>query len=211
MAICWVHISGGSVDKFTLPVSPQEVEVKTAATFAKHTIIGLGEVQVPNGKEQTTISWEGILPQTNEGYPFIATDFRGPDHVISSMEIFLENQTDVTLTIDGMLSQMVHLSSFTYKKGGKGDYTYSIEWIIAEDHKLESTAAQSMSTPRASATIPNPYHAIAGQTLYAIAKVLYGKGKKWKTLYNKNKKALKKAGVAKKKTAKLKKNVKLKW
>lgn len=211
--IAWVHISGGSVKAFVLPVSPQEVEVKTASTFAKHTIIGLGEIQIPNGSEQTTISWEGILPSEYQDTGYITTkkNFKDPLTIINSMKYFRNNQTNVKLTIDGMLSETVHVSSFTYKKAGKGDYTYSIEWITAEDHKIESSAAKTMAASRASASPANPYQAIAGQTLYAIAKVVYGKGKKWKTLYKKNKKVLKKAGVKKKKNAKLKKNVALKW
>lgn len=209
MAIAWVYISGDTVSEFALPVSPQEIEVKTAAMFSKHTIIGLGEIQIPFGSEQTTVSWEGILPMNDEGYEYTSTDFRDPDHVINSIEYFRLNKSVVTVTVEGMFSMLLHVSNFDYKKAGKGDYTYSIEWITADDYKIESEAGQTMV--RASKSTSNPYKAKKGQTLYAIAKKVYGDGKRWKEIYSANKKALKKAGVSNKKNAKLTKSVKLKW
>ena len=221
MAISWVQIEGGTIQKFKLPVSPQEVEVKTASTFSKHNIIGVGEVQIPNGSEQTTISWEGILPITYEGYEFVApqSEFKSPVDVIGNMSHFRQNKTIVTLTIEGMLSEKVQLSGFTYKKGAKGDYTYNIEWVIEESTKIQTQMANAVSrvmsgsggAPRSSNSPANPYSAKKGQTLFAIAKKVYKSGSKWKSIYSKNKAKLKKAGLSKKKNTKLKKNMKLKW
>ena len=226
----WIYLSWGTEkndEKFKLPVSPQEVQVKTAAMFAKHTIIGLGEIQVPNGSEQTTISWEAMLPVVSENVGYIAesSEFKDPNYVIGKMEFFRKNKTSVRLTIEGMYSGMVKLSSFTYKKGQKGDFTYNIEWITAEESSLNfTTGGKSKSNgsgsgsssggtggKRTAKAKKNPYPAKKGQTLYKLSKKLYGSGKKWKTLYKKNKKKLKKAGIGKKKTTKLKKNMSLKW
>lgn len=221
MSLKWVRIRWGTTGKLTLPVSPQEVEVKTAATFAKHTIIGLGEVEIPNGSVQTVIAWDAVLLNSYEEYEFVVpkSEFKDPQTIISQMKTFRTNRTVVTLTIDDMLSEQVQLSAFTYKKGAKGDYNYSIEWKTAESAKLQSEMAKAVSkvvsskksTARASKSPANPYSAKKGQTLFAIAKKVYKKGSKWKSIYTKNKAKLKKAGLAKKKNTKLKKNMKLKW
>ena len=212
-----VSLSWGAGQSFLLPISPQEVEVKTAATFAKHTIIGLGEIQIPNGSEQVTISWEGIMPVSYEAQQYIVTkdDFKDPNYIIGKMAYFRKNQTKVTLTIEGMLSKTVQLSSFSYKKGGKGDFTYNVEWIVSEETSIENGIKKKRrggkGKKRPSKAKKNPYPAKKGQTLYSVAKKLFGTGSKWKTLYKKNKKALKKAGIKKKKTKKFKKTIKLKW
>lgn len=209
MAIKWVHVSRSGKEAFVLPVAPQEIEVKMAATYAKHTIIGLGEIEIPSGTEQRKISWEGILPETNEGYGYISAQFTDPKTIIGYMETYLTTKSEVMLTVDDTFSALMHLSAFTYKRGGKGDYSYNIEWTTAEEHQISSEIANSVS--RAAKKPSNPYKAKKGQTLFDISKKVYGTGWLWIEIWKKNTAALKKAGNAYKRTAKLKKNIKLKW
>ena len=211
--INWIHVEGGVINKFPFPVSPPEVKVETTMLFAKHTIIGLGEIQIPNGQEQEKISWEGRLPAYWQPLGFMVQEesFIPPNEIINNIESFRVNKTPVKLTIDGMLSSNVYVSSFNYKKGPMGDYTYDIEWLSSRLPSITSQKSRSRNH-RAAKQTPNPYPGKKGQTLYQLAKIVYKDGSKWKTLYKKNKKALNKAGnFGRKKTCKLKKNAKLRW
>ena len=70
MDIFITDISTGQVTQ--MPMLPEEIKCDTATAFQSYSVMGEGEVKIPNGEELTKFSWQGTLPSLARGkQPYI--------------------------------------------------------------------------------------------------------------------------------------------
>ena len=104
----------------------------------------------------------------------------------------MHHMLQLTLMVTGYpINTDVYVESYTAEgTGAFGDIEYEVSFVEVRDITIKttkvSTASTSTTTKRAAAK-SSKYTIKQGDTLWSIARKFYGKGTKWKTIYNANK------------------------
>lgn len=91
--------------------------------------------------------------------------------------------TETSINVD------VYIDSFRPSlRGGHGDIHYSVELVEARHYTVTTDAPTAGVGPRARPTPPPPrtYTVKPGDSLWAIARRVYGNGSKWRVIYDAN-------------------------
>lgn len=190
MAIVVLDTSTGA--KFTFPITPSQISMAYAGRFTDFNLTS-GDVKLPNGKEVTEISFNGLLPGANRGAaPFIINSVK-PSVAAELFVKWAGNGTKLRLTIEGTgFDDSVYLQSFkpTYG-GGFGDISYDLTFITARDIIVYKTGYTGSGRPESTTPAKITYTTKINDTLYGIAKKVYGNGKNWDKIWNANKNVIK--------------------
>lgn len=180
------------------PVLPEKISAKYGnATFISYDIVNRGEVAVPSGTDLSVYSWESIFPGKliKDAYPIRGT-WQEPKTYNNILEDWKKNGTKLTLMVTGYpINTDVYVESYTAEgTGAFGDIEYEISFIEVRDITIKTTKVSTASSSSATttttkrpATKSSKYTIKQGDTLWSIARKFYGKGTKWKTIYNANK------------------------
>lgn len=191
-----IYEAGNTSSYITIPMLPESIEYKSSARFQEYEILDLGKVNLPRGRNLSTVGWSGIFPaNSRESLPYIKKEInplnrnrkitnaglKKPEHYIN----FLENQRKGNKKVDILISDSViskrtmYIQEFSYKMNSIGDYQYTILLIDAVDLVLNKTVRKKKSTK---------YKVKSNkETLRDIAKKFYGDGSKYLTIYKANK------------------------
>lgn len=173
-------------DKFSFPYGD--------AIFISYDIMGWGEVSIPSGTELGAWSWESEFPgELRKNDPLIRGTWQDPKIYRSLLEEWKRKGILLNLLITGYpVNVDVYCKKFIPDgEGAFGDIVYELEFIEAREVTVTTTADEAQKTTR-SATTSTTYTIKSGDTLWAIAKSLYGDGTKWETIYNANKEIIEK-------------------
>ena len=208
--------------RFYFPSLPEEISYKGEAEMKTYSLLKLGEVRVPRGREPEEISWTHVFfgSQRKKSAVIDKNHYSAPATCVNKIRAWKNNGTKLNLIVAGTglassLNIDVVVTSFEAKPyGAYGDVKYTIkleEYRPIVIYNMSEKKKSTQSTTARTGSRPKTYTTKKGDTLYKIAKKYYKSGSKKKKLaiYKKNKKtidkALKKRFRAEKKAGKRKK------
>lgn len=185
-----------------LPVNPPEIEYTSPYGMNRVNIASLGEVALPGERGLKTITFSSFFPRDfNASY----REYEGgpsPWEWVKRIEMWRDDRRNIRLIIAGTpISIPVFVESFDIqpeKAGSPGDIYYTITLVEYRPIQAEVTAkvvtpktttAQS-KRPATETTKPKSHTVKAGDSLWNIAKAVYGDGSQWKKIYDANKKTI---------------------
>lgn len=185
-----------------LPVNPPEIEYSSPFGMNKINIASLGEVALPGERGLKTITFSSFFPRDfNASY----REYEGgpsPWEWVKRIEMWRDDRRNIRLIIAGTpISIPVFVESFDIqpeKAGSPGDIYYSITLVEYRPIQAEVSAkATSPTTSQAQSKrpvtgkpTPKTHTVKVGDSLWNIAKAVYGDGSQWKKIYDANKKTI---------------------
>ncbi len=187
--------------KIQFPSLPAEVVFTNATKYATYSILGLGDISLPNGRELCGFSWEDTFyGEARKDFPFIR-NWIAPKEITAVLTEWRDSEDVLKLIItETPINHDVTLASFEAKPtGGFGDYQYSISFIEYREPTVSVGKNTSLAkqTKRSTNNASTKTHTVASKdTLWKIAQKYYGSGSKYTAIYNANKETIE--SVAKK-------------
>lgn len=184
-----IYITGknskGKNQKVRIPIIPESLENDLEGRFSEYEILKTGEVHVPNGKNLEEYGWECFFPgKARQGSRLIHGSWSDPASLNSLMKYWLRSGTELNLNIVGTkLNKEVYISEYHSEIKLLNDYYYTIKFIEARHISVSSTK-------RKAKTVKKKVKVKKGDTLQKLAKKYLGSKKKYKTIYNANKKVI---------------------
>lgn len=204
---------------FRLPTNPEQIDISSTQAVEKYDILKSGQIAVPGDLELKEFSFECEFPLEEMHYIETHSKFKTADWYLQRFEFwrkkktpfrFIAGRTDkatmATMEEDSINSLcLIEEMTVTEKAGEEGDKYVSFKLvefkefgkrfsIIKEDKsaKKKATTTQKVN-PKANST----YVVKSGDSLWAIAKKLYGDGAKANILYHANKNLIKNPNLIK--------------
>lgn len=193
-------IASGS--EIPIPVLPDELEVTSPGKNEKTTVLGMGEVLLLREKGLQSISWESFFPAHDGSY--VSGGMIAPGRAVERLQKARDKRKPIRLLLIGPdfdINSSMAVESFKYKeRGGEaGDIYYSItltEYKDPSPAKItlpaapEETTATAQEPARSGApeiAESKTYTVQSGDSLWAIAKRIYGSGADYQKIYEANK------------------------
>ncbi|MPM88019.1 hypothetical protein SDC9_135120 [bioreactor metagenome] len=190
---------------YRIPTNPEELKITSAQANEKYEILGLGQVVVPTGMELREYAFEAEFPHSPRSYGETPGQFEGPYFYLNQFRAWREEKVPVRFIVQSDLSKDINIRvlieelTITEKAGEEGDkyvefklleYKAFVKKSVTVITSSNGTRIAKVST--ATSTTKNPkagstYTVQSGDTLWAIAKKVYGDGAKYTDLYAANK------------------------
>lgn len=182
----------GGKRELRMPLLPEEIPFQRGdATVVTYEIMGLGEVAIPSGTELGSWSWKSSFPgMYRRDDPMIRGTWYPPEDYDRTLNDWKEKGTELNLLVTGYpINVDVYISKYHGAAAGAfGDISYEIEFFEARKIVVTTTKVEQpvVETTRP-ATTSTTHTVKSTDTLWDIAKMFYGSGAKWGTIYNANK------------------------
>lgn len=172
------YLTGPAGKKIRFPMNPTTVDVGREPTVETFTVLSLGQISLPRGRNPHTFSWSGILPGAGrKGQPFVKA-WQEPLTIDKQLLKWADNGTTLKLLITTTpVNANVYISSYTSTYGAAfGDFNYSIELterrqlIVSTSNPSSGTTKTNASSSRAKAATPATYTVKSGDSLWLITK-----------------------------------------
>jgi len=182
-------------EKLQLPVNPGEFRIVTGNKNTVVDIQALGELNLTGGEKLAEIQLSSFFPANYA--PYCAyRDIPDPYDAVEQIEKWRKSKRPIRLIItDTPINLACAIQQFEYgERGGIRDVNYTLslrEYRFIQVRKVTDPTPTGMSASRPD-TRPKPktYTVRYGDTLYMIAKKIYGNGDRWRDLYAANKAAI---------------------
>lgn len=189
---------------YRLPVNPSEIEIISVQANEKYEVLKLGQVVIPAHMELKECSFECELPKKALQYVETAGGFREPDFYLNLFTKWRESLQPVRFIASNGIGDdinslvLIEELSITEKAGEEGDKYVSFKLLeykpYGKKYELIKKPANSSVAVRKEVVSPqaNPksngdYTVASGDTLWAIAKKMYGDGNQYPKLVSANK------------------------
>lgn len=184
-----------------LPVNPAEVTIRREKQYETINIMNLGEVDFPTGEKVKEISFSSFFPAYYDSYCSYQ-DIPDPQEAMNQLTAWAVGKKPVRLIITDTIINvlvLVAVHNTTFKGGEPGDVYFELTCRTWREIKVRTTTeaasptstagvAQNQPRPRVDVKpVPKTKTTKPGDTLWAIAKLQYGDGSKWKDIYEANK------------------------
>lgn len=182
--------------KIRVPWLPASIEYTAGEMVVlSYDILDKGAVEIPTGTGLAKIKWSSQLPGKNrKGNNLQRGTWQAPSTYQKIFEEWLRKGTSLNVTVTGYpINKDVYLSSYQGTPGGGfGDIEYTVEFTEERDITITSKKIKTdqNSTNKRPAKKTTTYTVKRGDTLWGIARRFLKSGKKWKTIYNANKKII---------------------
>ena len=125
-----VVLSSGS-EKFTIPITPREYEIKTSQNNKTLDILDFGEAMLFGNAKLKRLSFSGFFPHPKHDYPFIVGDVKTPIECVELLTKWKEAKKPIRVIItDSPVNLMMGLKEFTYReKDGTRDIYYKLSFV----------------------------------------------------------------------------------
>lgn len=183
-----IYITGknskGNDQKIQIPIIPEEIDSSIEGKFAEYDIYKLGQVSIPNGKNLSELSWECFFPgESRKGMKFVR-NWTDPVTLDALMKYWAKYGKAVNICItDTKINVDMIVSYYESTIKSLNDYYYTVRFIDNEKINVSSTK-RSTQTTKKKVTVKK------GQTLQKLAKKYLGSSKKYKAIYDANKKLI---------------------
>ena len=184
-------------EKIQLPVLPEKFSTKNGSKNSSIDIAGLGEIVIMQGRPALEFSFSSFFPSAR--FPGIQVEkISNPLTLIQKINEWKASKTPVHLIATACgVDLYVTIESFPYYEQGGDPGTYHYSMTLKEYREItvrqvkvdipKATATVQKEAPRVDNTVqPNTDTVKSGDTLYTIAKKVYGDGSKGKDIYNAN-------------------------
>lgn len=190
-------------EKIRVPWLPASIKYEAGGlTVATYDIMDRGDVEVPTATGLAKISWESQFPGRNRtDTGLMRGTWYSPEKYHKRFEEWKANGTALNLMVTGYPINMdVYLSRYTATPaGGFGDMEYSVEFTELRSLKVTAQAQNKTdqnSTSQREEPTYDTYTIKKGDTLWGIAKRVYGSGAQYPKIYNANKDIIEKEAKA---------------
>lgn len=193
-------------DKITyrLPVNPVEIETSSVQAIEKYEVLKLGQIAVPTHLELREYSFECELPKEPSHYVETAGAFKNPDFYLNLFSEWMESLQSVRFIasngIGDDINTLVLIEELTIveRAGEEGDKyisfklleykPYSKKYEIIKIPANPSVAVKKeVASPQVNPKNNGNYTVASGDTLWAIAKRVYGDGNQYPKFVSANK------------------------
>lgn len=125
-----VVLSSGS-EKFTIPITPREYEIKTSQNNKTIDILDFGEAMLFGNAKLKRLSFSGFFPHPKHDYPFVIGDVKTPIECVELLTKWKEAKKPIRVIItDSPVNLMMGLKEFTYReKDGTRDIYYKLSFV----------------------------------------------------------------------------------
>ena len=186
--------------KIRLPVHPEKINIKNGSNNTSVNVAGLGEITIKQDRPALVFSFSSFFPAKK--FPGIqVNEITPPLNLIRKLEEWKEKKSPVHFVItNGGVNSYCTIENFVYEEvgGDVGTYQYDIELkeyreVSARKIKVKNNKKKKVSSKKKAAkrvnskSIPGTYTVKKGDSLFKIAKKIYGDGSKQKKIYNANK------------------------
>lgn len=194
-------------DAIQIPILPPSFEVTVENGHTTVNVQTRGEVSILGKRGLKTIELTSFFPA--QDYPFAAyPKDREPEEYVKKIEDWLEEPVRLTITNTDINMECV-IQSFRYgEPDGTGDVEYALSlqeyrppvYTHVEEETKQSTATTAKKNTKKKSTskrttkkASKSYTVKQGDTLWGIAKNMYGSGSKESKIYEANKSTIEKA------------------
>ncbi|RCX13266.1 LysM domain-containing protein [Anaerobacterium chartisolvens] len=189
-----------NAETLALPVVPDQLEVRTGLSNSTAEVVNLGEIGIIGNRKLKGITISSFCPSYYAPYCQCSSEeFTEPYVAVERISRWMDTKRPIRLKIMGMnINMACMIEEFSYReKGGQpGDVYYDLvlkEYRFIQAKIVESSASAS-GTSAMVRTVerqsPSVYTVKKGDSLWAIAKLQYGDGSRYKEIYEKNKKII---------------------
>lgn len=118
-------------EKFTIPVTPRNYEIKTAQNNETIDILDFGEAMLFGNAKLKRLSFSGFFPHPKHDYPFVVGDVKTPIECVELLTKWKEAKKPIRVIItDSPVNLMMGLREFTYREqDGTRDIYYKLSFI----------------------------------------------------------------------------------
>lgn len=182
-----------------LPVNPEEVNIRREKAIDTVNIINIGEVDFPVGEKVKEVTFSSFFPAEYDSSYCRYPDIPDPQEAMNQLTAWTVGKKPVRLLItDTIINVLVLVTAHTttFKGGEPGDVYFELTcrtWREVKVRTAAEAATPAMSPGVASEPrpdvkpVPALYAVKPGDSLWAIAKLQYGNGGRWKDIYDINK------------------------
>lgn len=186
-------------EKIQLPVNPESLTVKSGSKNTTVDIVGLGEITIMNDRPALRFSFKSFFPAGT--FPGVQVEeLETPIELANTIQEWKSSKTAVHFIVPGLaINLYCTIETFDYFEVG-GDigtlqYTMALQEyreakmrkVTVKNNKIVVNKGANRNNNKKK---PKTYKVKKGDTLYKIAKKIYGDGAKKTKIYNANKKKI---------------------
>lgn len=183
-----------------LPVNPSEITIRRERQYETVNIVSIGEVDFATGEKLTEISFSSFFPATYDPSYCRYPELPDPQAAMQQLTIWKASKSPIRLIItetEHNVLVMITSHNTTYKGGEPGDVYFELSMRLWREVKVRTTAdlaapavtpsgvQQAVSRPDVK-PVPKTYAVKPGDSLWVIAKLQFGDGNKWRSIYDAN-------------------------
>jgi hypothetical protein len=193
--------------KLRFPVNPESLSVSSPFGYDDIPVSQLGEITNIGWRGLREITFSSFWPKHYDPTYCNYSGFMDPIEFIKKVESFRASRVPSRFIVTGIpgMNLEVTIRDFQYeveKFGSPGDVYFTItlkEWRDVDVRVLDLTKKRTKSSkgrpPSAKArqratNPPKSYTVKSGDSLWKIAKIVYGNGAQWRKIYEANKKTI---------------------
>lgn len=194
-------------DAYRLPVNPEEIKTVHKLITETYNVLNQGKIIVPVGSDLATWSFKAEFPSTPYHYIETPSKFYECSYYETLFKEIMLNKEPVRFIatpnkdINANINSMVLIESLDILEtaGEEGDKEFSFSLIEYREYGVKENIAKTVSTVKAkkakksvsttkskNPTVKNTYTVKKGDTLWSIAKKVYGDGSKYTKIASAN-------------------------
>lgn len=179
-----------------LPVNPESIEYSSPFGLNTVNIANLGEVAIPGERGLKQVSFSSFFPRDYNASYCEYDNFPFPWDWVKKIEEWRDDRRNIRLIIVGTpISIPVFVEEFKLepeKAGAPGDVYYTITLkeyrpIKAKQLVTAANTPKQEQRPKTDKAQPQTHTVAKGDSLFKIAKAVYGDGNQWRKIYEANK------------------------
>lgn len=196
---------------YQLPVNPEQIEIKSNQANVTYEVLKLGQIVVPTHMELREYIFECEFPREIRSYIETKNKFKEPDYYLYLFGVWRNEKKPVRFIasngIDSDINVLVLIEELTVteKAGEEGDKYVTLKLKEYKDYRKVSAPTVNAVTGQKKTTkisgtnskASESYTVQAGDSLWAVAKKLYGDGAKCNIIFNANKDKIKNPNLIK--------------
>ncbi len=184
-----------------LPVNPAEIVLTSPFGVNRVDVEGLGEISIPGFRQLKGVSFESFFPKDYNPVYCEYSGFPSPKEWVRQIEAWRDTRKNIRLIITGTdISIPVWIEEFDQRPeraGRIGDIYYNLSFVEFRaptirkvENRNNKTVVAANKRPVETSKQPKTYTVVKGDSLWAIAKRIYGNGARLEEIYTANKKVI---------------------